>query len=332
MTILLLHLDGSLPNIALMRIAATHRAAGDYVELRRVKSAAGLQPRLGDPSWDRVYASLIFEKTRPLAETAQHIYPGVAIGGTGWSVTSNLADVGIDDGPLDYTVYPRFQRSIGFAMRGCRLKCRFCVVPRKEGKARSAASVEQIYRGAPFPPEMLLLDNDLFGNPEWPAVIRDLRDGAFRVSFVQGINVRSLTVEQAIALAGLNVRDDGMKRRRIYTAWDGIGDEKRFMAGMRLLVEHGGFSPDMIMVYMLIGESDAETHEERDYRRAKLREFGCRPYPMPFRRTPELVAFQRWVIHRHDKHKAWSEFWGKAGGEPRKLGTRRVSLPLFRDD
>ena len=26
------------------------------------------------------------------------------------------------------------------------------------------------------------------------------------------------------------------------------------------------------------------------------------------------------------------EWWGKARGEPRKLGTRRVSLPLFPDE
>jgi hypothetical protein len=97
-------------------------------------------------------------------------------------------------------------------------------------------------------------------------------------------------------------------------------------------VKYGRFSPDMIMVYMLIGEDEAETHEERDYRRAKLRAFGCRPYPMPFRRTPELVAFQRWVIQRHDLHKTWKEFWGGGGGEPRKLGPRRVSLPLFAEE
>ena len=33
--VLMFHLDGKLPNIALIRIAAHHRTAGDEVEIRR---------------------------------------------------------------------------------------------------------------------------------------------------------------------------------------------------------------------------------------------------------------------------------------------------------
>lgn len=333
MHVLLLQLDGlALPFVSLMRIAAHHIDAGDVVELRRVRKAVDLEPQFGDPAWGAVYGALIFEKTRPLAARAQHVYPGILLGGTGWKVESTLADVAIGEGRLDYTVYPWFKRSIGFSMRGCRLKCRFCVVPRKEGAARASASIAEIYRGEPTPRELLLLDNDFFGHPDWRSVAADLVEGKFKVSFVQGINARFLNEETATALGTLTVRDDNMKRRRIYTAWDGRKDEKRLLAGLHALVEHGKFSPDMIMVYMLIGEDESETHEDRDYRRAKLREFGCRPYPMPFRRTPELVAFQRWVIKRHDKHTTWEQFYGRAGGEPRKLGPRRVSLPLFPDD
>lgn len=331
MNVLLLHLDGSLPNLALMRISAHHRALGDRVELRRIKGAGALQPRLDDPRWDRVYGSLIFEKTRPLAEVAQHLYPGILLGGTGWKVISNLADVGIDDGPIDYSGYPRVHRSIGFSMRGCRLKCRFCVVPKKEGKARANATIDEIYRGDGFPRELLLLDNDLFGHPDWQSVVTAIVDGKFKVSFVQGINARFLDEESATALGTMLVRDDGMKRKRLYTAWDGRKDEKRLFDGLNALVKYGGFSPDMIMVYMLVGEDAGETHADRDYRRARLRDFGCRPYPMPFTRTKELVTFQRWVVQRHDKHTTWEEFWTKAGGEPRKLGPRRLSLPLFPD-
>ena len=332
MHVLLFHLDGAMSNLALMRIAAHHRAIGDVVELRHAFKPRALQPRLGDPSWGMVYGSLIFEKTRPLAQLAESVYPGIVLGGTGWKVESNLADVGIEDGPIDYSVYPFERRSIGFAMRGCRLKCRFCVVPRKEGAARSNASIADIWRGGKHPRELLLLDNDFFGNPAWRDVHAELVAGDFKVSFVQGINARMLTEEACIALGALKVRDDGMKRRRIYTAWDGMKDERRLLDGLAALVKYGGFSPDMIMVYMLIGEDARETHADRDYRRQKLRDFGCRPYPMPFHRTDELVAFQRWVIKRHDLHTTWEEFWTKAGGEPRKLGPRRVSLPLFPDD
>lgn len=330
MNVLLLHLDGSLPNLALMRIAAHHRALGHRVELRRARRSAGVQPLLGDPPWDRVYGSLIFEKTRPLADAARRAYPNILLGGTGWDVTSNLADVGVDErGPLDYTRYPEFTRSIGFSMRGCRLKCRFCVVPRKEGAARASSPIAEIWRGGHHPREILLLDNDFFGNPSWRDVHAELRDGRFKVSFVQGINARMLNEETANALGELEVRDDGMGRRRIYTAWDGRKDEKRLFAGLRALVDHGRFKPDDIMVYMLIGEDPAETHADRDYRRAKLREFGARPYPMPYVRTHELVAFQRFVVRRIDLKTTWEEFYVRCGGEPRNLGKRRVTLPLF---
>jgi hypothetical protein len=173
----------------------------------------------------RVRLTHLREDATARRRRAKHL-PRHRLGGTGWDVASNLADVGIDDGELDYSVYPRFQRSIGFAMRGCRLKCRFCVVPRKEGKARAAGSIASIYRGAPMPREILLLDNDYFGNPEWRSVHRELIDGDFKVSLVQGINARMLNPETARAIGELNIRDDGMKRRRIYTAWDSIGDER----------------------------------------------------------------------------------------------------------
>src|SRR5690349_18635728 len=60
--VLLLHLDGKLPNLALMRLSAWHKAQGDAVEFRRVDNAQLIGPRLEDPArWDRVYGSLIFE-------------------------------------------------------------------------------------------------------------------------------------------------------------------------------------------------------------------------------------------------------------------------------
>lgn len=328
MKVLLLHLDGKLPNLALMRIAAHHRALGDQVELRHAGNPAALEPRFGDPRWDAVYGSLIFERTRPLAERAGAIYPVIALGGTGWRVESSLGDVGIADGPIDYSDYPRWRQSIGFAMRGCRLRCEFCVVPRKEGRARAAATIAELWRGEPWPRELLLLDNDFFGNPAWPERIAELREGRFRVSFVQGINARMLNAETAAAIASVDYRDDQMDRRRIYTAWDSRKDERTLFRGLEALRD-AGVPPDRVMVYMLVGYWPGETHADRDYRRARLREFGARPYPMPYTRSAELVAFQRWVIQRHDLHTSWEAWWGRAKGDPRKLGDRRVSLPLF---
>jgi len=68
--VLLWHLDGRLPNLALMRLAAHHRTLGHVVELRRVSNPTALdesafrevEPRFDDPPVDRVYGSAIFAR------------------------------------------------------------------------------------------------------------------------------------------------------------------------------------------------------------------------------------------------------------------------------
>lgn len=355
--VLLLHLDGTpdraadrvrkykFPNLALMKLLAHHRALGHEVELREVQTAEDLQPRLSDPRRDLVYGSLIFEWTRPLALAARHIYPDIVLGGTGWDFKDGV-QVGRTDLPPaaedivpDYSGYPGYQRSIGFTQRGCRYECDFCVVPRKEGKVRAVGTFEQIWRGEPYPKQLVILDNDFFGNPDWTARLEEAARNDFDLSLIQGINARLLSDRAAAALATARLRDDDFERPRIYTAWDGRKDERVLFRGLERLVKYG-VRPDNIMVYMLIGHEPGETHEDRDYRRQKLREFGARPYPMPFTREgmspsgtdgEELVAFQRWVIMRIDLVKTWEEYWGRARGNPRKLGKKGFSLPLWGD-
>jgi hypothetical protein len=317
----LLQLDGKLPNLALLRAAAFYRERGDHVVLRRAANKASIAPRFGDPQWDVVLGSLIFESTRPLATVAQSLYPNIVLGGTGIRVESSLEELGIGDGPLDYSDYPTWRSSIGFTQRGCRLRCEFCVVPRKEGAVRSTSTVYDIWRGNPWPREILLLDNDFFGQPAWADRIDELKSGSFKVSFSQGINARMLTDEAAAAIASVDYRDDGMKDKRLYTAWDNKRDEARLFRGLENLVRHG-VKPHHIMVYVLIGYWKGETHEDRDYRRRKLREFGALPYPMPYVRTPELIGFQRWCISGRDKAVPWSD-WVAAKYQPRDLRDER---------
>jgi len=94
--------------------------------------------------------------------------------------------------------------------------------------------------------------------------------------------------------------------------------------------------PDEILVYMLIGydhkSKGARPHLTADdfYRHDRLREFGCRPYPMPFVRVRELTVFQRWVVRRIDCNVPWEEFQ-RAGYEPRNLYGTRGEFPLFKE-
>lgn len=309
MRVLLFQIDGKIPNIALMRIAAHHRALGDSVELRHTGQPErtlwdGVEPP------DKVYASAIFEKSMPTVARLQKAFPNAIVGGTGTrpgagmltsiNMPATLEDVGITTTEQDYSIYPKFRQSIGFTQRGCRLKCSFCVVPQKEGKVRPERTIPEIWRGNPWPRELLLLDNDFFGQPQWRDRIAEIRSGGFKVSFNQGINARCLTDEAAEAIASIDHRDDSMTVKRIYTAWDSREDEERLFAGLNRLVKYG-VKPDHIMVYMLVGYWPGETSQDRDYRRQRLREFGARPYPMPFIRTQELIGFQRWIVGAYDK-------------------------------
>jgi len=322
--VLLLQLDGKLPNIALMRIAAHHRERGDHVEFRRAFSQASVQIGLFD-DFERVYASLIFERTRHIAEALKQARPDAVLGGTGWSKTLKLSDVGIETLEQDYSIYPAYPNSIGFSQRGCRLKCKFCCVPQKEGPVREEQTIRQIWRGPGHPKNILLLDNDFFGQEHWQQRLDEMRDGGFRVSFNQGINVRTLDHRQAFELSKVRYFDDDFKTPRIYTAWDNLKDGKRLFFGLRAL--RRWIDPDRIMVYMLIGYWPGETHAEREIRRWKLRQFGCRPYPMPWAKTPELMGFQRWVVRRADLKMSWEEFMG-ANYRPEKV-TRGNLLPLL---
>jgi len=321
MKVRLLQIDGKIPNIALMRLSAHHKSIGDDVHFHRADSLASVHPWWFGSS-DRIYASTIFTRSAAVVQELLKGRPDAIVGGTGYDVPplqiSALEHHGINSLEQDYSIYPNFRQSIGFTQRGCRLSCSFCVVPKKEGRARSEKTIAEIWRGDPYPKELLLLDNDFFGQLPWRERITEIREGGFKVSFNQGINARCLTDEAAEAIASVDYRDDGMKERRIYTAWDSKGDEERLFAGLNRLVKYG-VKPDHIMVYMLIGYWPDETAEDREYRRKRLRDFGARPYPMPYVRTKELMGFQRWVVRRGDLKCSWKDFEA-ADYRPEKVG------------
>lgn len=264
---------------------------------------------------------LIFDRTRPVAERLRMIYSSALIGGTGWNRSLRLEDLGIFGKELDYSFYPEYRHSIGFTQRACRLRSPFCCVPEKEGRVSEKSSILDIWRGEPYPKNLLLLDNDFFGSPSWRERMHEIREGGFRVCFNQGINARLLDDETARALASVRYFDDDFRTRCIYTAWDNRKDEARLFAGLNALVRHG-VQPGEILVYMLIGYWPEETHQDREYRRRRLREFGALPYPMPYVRNRELVGFQRWVVRRADLRVSWEEYCKVS------WRTERLKLPV----
>lgn len=334
--VLILQLDGKLPNLALLRIAGYHARHNDDVEYRTATGPAAVERGLYDKPYAFVYASLIFEKTRPLATRLLQVYPNAIVGGTGWDYQRRLETCGVpDDEPPNYSHHPHYPHSIGFTQRGCRLKCSFCVVPKKEGYIHGGTSVWDIWRGAPHPKNLMLLDNDFFGHPSWPDRIREIRDGGFRVNFCQGINARFLTPETAAAIASVPYFDSDFVRHRLYTAWDNRRDEQRLFDGLGHL-KAAGVPPGNVMVYVLVAYDHAAktarpTIDPDDvYRVRRLREWGADPYPMPFVRNRETIGFQRWVHRNADKAGvSWEAY--KAAGYRSKFG-RDDSPGLFDEE
>ena len=306
MNIRLTHIDGKLPNLALMKLAHWHRAAGDNIHFARTPN-----PTMFEPEYDIVYGSSIFGWSNRVVQRLQEAYPNAVVAGTGTGNYQTIEQVIGQDTyeHYDYSIYPEYQFSIGFTQRGCRLNCGFCVVPKKEGRPRSINTIAQIYRHNGVK-KICLLDNDFFGQDkaEWTRRLDEIKEGQFKVCFNQGINIRMVTDEAAAALATIPYYDDQFKKRRLYTAWDNLGQEKIFFNGVNALTE-AGIPASHLMVYMLIGYNPAETMDSIMYRYRLLKEAGCMPYPMVYNNVnKELKRFQRWVIRRYDDIVPWSEF------------------------
>jgi hypothetical protein len=284
-------LDGKLPNLALMRLAGFHRARGDDIHFTRSPYRD-----LFEPTYSHVYASAIFKFSEVRIERMRLEWPEAIIGGTGTGSVATVDPIVGDSPALDYSLYPDFDASIGFTQRGCRLACKFCVVPAKEGKPRHENTIAGIWRGEPWPKKLHLLDNDFFGGPYWGERVEEIRAGGFRVSFTQGVNVRAMTPETAAAIASIEYRDDGFTRRRLYTAWDNLKDEEVFFRGVDTL-EAAGVPASHLMAYMLIGYDKRETWERIWHRFNRMVERGIRPYPMVYDHgRKDLKRFQRWVV------------------------------------
>jgi hypothetical protein len=313
MAVRLTQIDGKLPNLALMKLAHYHRARGDEIYFTK-----HVERNMLEADYDAVYGSAIFSFSAYRVAAFLNEFPDAIVGGT-YDTTDNrtveqLIGVDGDYENYDYSIYPNFDGSIGFSQRGCRLKCGFCVVPKKEGKARSVNTIASIWRGPPWPKHIHLLDNDFFGQPrdQWEARIDEIKAGGFKVCLNQGINIRMVDDDSAKALASIPYYDDSFKTKRLYTAWDNIGDEERFFRGVDTLEKHG-IHPRNLLVYMLVGYDKKETWERLFYRFNKMVGREIRPYPMIYgdrsRTIPlggcnlkiekrTLSEFQRWVIRK----------------------------------
>ena len=280
MKIAIYDVDSKIPNLALMKLSAWHKANGDHVE--------HYLPLLRD-EYDKIYASKIFN----FSDDWMLSEDKMIIGGTGWDMKKTLPDE-IENMTPDYSIY-NYPHNIGFTMRGCRLRCSFCVVPEKEGKPYGVSTIEEIWSQRSSK-HIVLLDNDFFGNPDWKERIEEIKEHDLQVNFSQGLNIRNIKAEQAAAVASVRFSNMSGKAKQVHFAWDDPRHEKLIHKGIQTCIE-AGIKPYQMAFYVLIGYHS--TPEEDMHRVETLRSYGCDPFVMPYdKENIYQRRFTRWVNHK----------------------------------
>jgi hypothetical protein len=277
-------------NTAVMQIWQWARENGHEVEHYR--------PLLRS-TYDRIYASLLFRKTK-----RHYIPPEAVCGGTGFDLTTRLPPE-IEACGYDYSAYPPDAPvwngepySIVWFSRGCIRRCEFCWVREKEGYIQPVEPKNLNPHGQ----HVKVQDNNFFANPKWREAVEALRGYGQPVEF-EGVDVRLLDDEQVDVLKSFR------HRRQIKIAWD--NPRENLLPKLEWLVDR--ISPSKIMVYVLIGypfkHGGKSTHAENLYRVNAIRDLGMDPFVMPYDGGDDYQRhFARWVNGFVYKVASWEEY------------------------
>lgn len=176
------------PNLALAKIARYHKQQGDEVEWA-----------IPFYHYDKVYMAKVFNFSPD--DLTCYDTDEIIRGGTGYDITSRLPDE-IDRMQPDYSIYPNIPSDIayGFLTRGCPNKCRWCVVPRKEGVIRPYMDIDEI--AIEGRKKIVLMDNNILAAGEYAVEqLNKIIERDYRVDFNQALDARLVTDEYAQLLA-----------------------------------------------------------------------------------------------------------------------------------
>lgn len=285
----LIDVDGhnGFPNLALMRISAWHKTQGDSVVWWN-----------GFEHYDRVYMSKVFTFSNDIDTVIDA--DEIIQGGTGYKNYGSLPPE-IEAMQPDYSIYPHFKQAIGFLTRGCIRNCPWCIVPRKEGHIRPAATWQEIKR--PDSREIIFLDNNVLACDYGLQQIEEMGGQPVWVDFNQGLDARLITPEVAQLLSRLH--------------WIRFVRLSCDTAAMLPVIEQAtaymteaGIAPSRFWAYMLVQDV-----EEAEKRALALSKMGVTPFAQPYRdydggEPPEIQKhFARWVNCKQlFKSCTWAEY------------------------
>lgn len=290
----IIQVDGKLPNLALMKIAGYYENLGDQVEW--------YLGNLYESMYDMIYASKIFS----FSETPDLPFGKSVMGGTGFDFYNRLP-IEIENTSISYSLYPGCNYHIGFSMKGCRFNCKFCCVPKKEGRPYNYNTIDEILTNPKGDNRLMLLDNDFFGGTDWKQNLERIIELKLKVCFVQGLNIRIITDEQSQLLAKCNYQNSHFNQKYLTFAWDKYNDGKIVKAGIERC-NKAGIPCKHMQFFVLIG-FDSTPNQDME-RVMTLRELGCMPFVMPFNKSdPYQKRFTRWVNHRATfKSCTWDQY------------------------
>ena len=253
--VLLIDVDSTIPNIALMKYSTYYKSIGYEVGFN-----------IADP--DIVVASIIFDYNKFKATSWKFFYPNAEfiIGGPGYDPTIRLPpEVEMCD--LDYSLYPHYTDSIGRVTIGCPRKCYFCKVP-EMGGLRYIKPVSEQYRGG----VMRLLDDNILASRKVWRETADWFKQTKTVSEFDALDVRLMNSEIAEDLHDIACVS------RFRFAFDITAYEEKIRAGHKFLMD-ARLSISKILYYIYL--HDEANIPDAMYRCSIVKEeFKCMPFIM----------------------------------------------------
>lgn len=283
MNIGLLAVDSTYPNLALMKLSTWHKGKGDIVSWYNPFD-----------QYDIVYMSKIFSFTEDYGQYMTNANK-IVKGGTGYDIHSVLPEEAEFVKP-DYSLYPSIDKktAYGFLTRGCPNKCKWCVVPRKEGLVKPYMDVDDVAIDGRT--NLILMDNNILACDYGLEQIGKIIKNGYRVDFNQAIDARLITDDIAKILA--NVR----WLNQIRLGCDTLKQVKECEEAMKK-IDFYRKSPASYLMYAMINDDLIESFSRIDY----WKEFKkVRVVAQPFRDidNPRQVIPQwqkdlaRWAMRR----------------------------------
>lgn len=261
------------PNIALAKIARFHKEHGDDVEWYNPFSEY----------YDWVYMSKVFNFS-PDYDYIINNSRRIIKGGTGYFVSKDdmpgykplfwdkiwywaELPVEIDRCQPDYSIYPLIPKdyAYGFLTRGCPNKCKWCVVPKKEGAIRPYMDVDEIAIEGRH--KLVLMDNNFLAAGDYAHEQLDkIISRGYRVDFNQALDARLVTDDFARKLAKVK----WLEKNRIRFGCDTKKQIEECERAMELIISHG-FKGEFFL-YTMLNDDFQESYDRIHYWWDKLQE------------------------------------------------------------